>query len=162
MASGATLATFRPQNNEPPSSNPATLDLRNYQVCLDFDASTDESAIFSGVLSRAYDGGGLTITCWCMMTSATTGDVIMQAAIERRNTDADSDSFSAAQSSTATTVNGTSGIPFAVTIAFTDGAQMDSLAAGEAFRLKINRDADNGSDTATGDLELIAVEVKET
>lgn len=39
---------------------------------------------------------------------------------------------------------------------------MDSLAAGEAFRLKVTRDADNASDTMAGDAELIGVEIKET
>ena len=49
-------------------------------------------------------------------------------------------------------------------IAFTDGAQMDSLSAGEAFRLKLRRDADgtSGTDDVTTDAELLLVEVKET
>jgi hypothetical protein len=162
MASGDTLVVFTPFGNEQPGANGATLDVRNNQPVLDFDAGTDEYAVFSGILPRSYAGSGLTVTLWCMMTSATSNNVIMQAAIERRNTDADSDSFAAAQSSAATAVNGTSGIPFAVTIAFTAGAQMDSLAAGEPFRIKVNRDADNGSDNAAGDLELLAVEIKET
>ena len=48
--------------------------------------------------------------------------------------------------------------------AFTDGAQMDSLSAGEAFRLKLRRDADgtSGTDDVTTDAELLLVEVKET
>jgi hypothetical protein len=39
---------------------------------------------------------------------------------------------------------------------------MDSLAAGESFRLRIYRDADNGSDTMTNDAELLRIEVRET
>ena len=39
---------------------------------------------------------------------------------------------------------------------------MDSLAVGESFRIKITRDADNGSDTMAGDAQLFAVKVKET
>jgi hypothetical protein len=57
---------------------------------------------------------------------------------------------------------GTSGYVTIASIAFTDGAQMDSVAAGEGFRLSVIRDADNGSDTMTGDAELWAVEIKET
>lgn len=162
MASGATLLTFTPLNNEPPTSNPATIDLRNAQVVLDFDGTTNEAARFSFILPRAYDGGGLTVTLWCMATSATTGDVIFTAAIERRNTDMDSDSFASAQTSAATTVNGTSGIPFAVTVAFTNGAQMDSLAAGEPGRIEIIRNAASGSDTVASDIELLSVEIRET
>jgi hypothetical protein len=37
---------------------------------------------------------------------------------------------------------------------------MDSLAAGEAFRLRVTRDA--ASDTATGDAELLAVVLRES
>ena len=37
---------------------------------------------------------------------------------------------------------------------------MDSVAVGEAFRLKITRDA--ASDDATGDAEILAVEIRET
>jgi hypothetical protein len=45
-------------------------------------------------------------------------------------------------------------------VAITNGANMDSVAVGEAFRLRIRRDVTN--DTAAGDAELLAVEVKET
>ena len=49
-------------------------------------------------------------------------------------------------------------------IAFTDGAQMDSMAVGEKFRLKISRDADSTNDTddMAGDAELHMVEIRET
>ena len=47
-------------------------------------------------------------------------------------------------------------------IAFADGAEMDSVAAGNAFRVQITRDANNAADTATGDAELVAVHIKET
>ncbi|NIQ10453.1 MAG: hypothetical protein GWO10_16275, partial [candidate division Zixibacteria bacterium] len=47
-----------------------------------------------------------------------------------------------------------------VNVTFTDGADMDSIAVGEGFRMKITRDATN--DTATGDAELRFVEIKET
>lgn len=58
-----------------------------------------------------------------------------------------------------TVVPGTSGLVDVVSVAFTAGADMDSVAAGESFRLKVTRDA--ASDTATGDAELIKVELRE-
>lgn len=164
MASGNTLLIFAAQDNEPPSANYATLDSRNQHLVLDFDASTDEFAVFSGIMPRNYAGGGVTVYLHYAMSSATSGDVVLTGAFERigaGSQDIDSDGFASAQSVTST-VDGTSGNVKIPTIAFTNGAQMDSVAAGESFRLKISRDADNGSDTATGDLELVAVEIKET
>jgi hypothetical protein len=164
MASGNTLVVFGPNDNEPPSSNYATLDTRNLHPILDFDAATDESAVFSAVLPRHYGGGGITITLVWAATIATSGDVVWNTAIERMEaggTDIDADSFATANAATATT-NATSGALTYTTIAHTSGAQMDSLAAGEAFRLKVTRDADNGSDTMTGDAELVAIEIRET
>ena len=130
---------------------------------MDFDDSTDESAIFSGELTD-YAGGGLTVTIKWAATTATSGNVVLDASIERNDDaglDADSDSFAAVNSVTDAT-SGTSGVYKYSTITFTDGADMDSAAAGEAFRIKITRDADNGSDTVSGDIELYWLTVEET
>ena len=163
MATTDTLLTFNPADNVPPSSAYATFDTRNGHLVLDFDAATDEAAVFAGVLPKTYAGGGLTIRIHTTATSATSGDFILTAAIERMDTglDLDADSFATAQTATSTT-SGTSGAITVTTITMTSGAQMDSLVAGEAFRLKITRDADAGGDTMTGDLELHRVEVRET
>lgn len=154
MASGDLLAVWTPQANEAPASSPATFDTRNNIPVLDFDAATDEYAVFSATMPPNYDGGGVSVKIRWAATSATSGDTIWQAAFEEMTTDMDSDSFAAAQSSAASTANGTSGIHTDATIAFTDGAQMDSVGAGDDFRLKVNRDANNGSDTMTGDAEV--------
>lgn len=89
---------------------------------------------------------------------------IAQADIERGNTDIDADSFTGTFQGGDGAANGTSGITTDVSIAFTSGAQMDSLAAGERFRLKIRRDADgtSGTDDIATDAELFAVHIKET
>lgn len=164
MASGNSLVAFNPYNNEPPSAAFATINIRNNHPVLDFDAATDEDAIFTSVLPRNYSGGGLTVLLiWCA-ASATSGDCVWNAAIERDDDgglDIDADSFAAAQAVTST-APGTSGVLKYSSITFTSGAQMDSLAAGEAFRIKITRDANNGSDTMTGDAQLVAVEIRET
>lgn len=163
MGSGDTLLIFSAQHNEPPSSNYATIDTRNEHLLLDFDASTDEAGVFSGVLPQNYGGGGVTVYLHYAMSSATSGNVDWDAAFERigdQQLDIDSDSFASVQSVDNTTVPGTSGNVDVVSIAFTNGAQMDSVAAGEAFRLKVTRDASN--DTAAGDAELIKVEIRET
>lgn len=164
MASGDQLDVFTPLGYEPASSNYATLDTRNQHPVLDFDASTDESAVWSSVLPANYDGGGVTVKLHYAMTSATSGDVVLTAAFERIGSgsqDTDSDGFATAKSVTST-VDGTSGNVKVATITFTNGAEMDSVAASEEYRIKITRDADNGSDTATGDLELRKVSIEET
>jgi hypothetical protein len=163
MASGDTLLIFTPLHNEPPATNPATLDTRNQHPVLDFDAATNEDAVFSAVMPRSYAGGGLTVYIHYAMSSAVADDVDWDVAFERigdQQLDIDADSFAAVQSVDNTTVPGTSGLVDIVSVAFTDGAQMDSVAVGEGFRMKATRDA--ASDTATGDAELLFVEVKET
>ena len=164
MASGDTLLIFHPHDNEPPSANYATLDLRNGHPVLDFDDSTDEAAVFSGILPSHYDGGGITVKPHYAMTSAVADDVVLTSAFERigdGQQDIDADGFATANSTTKT-VPATSGHVDIASIAHANGAEIDSLAVGEAFRLKISRDANAAGDTATGDLELVAVELVET
>lgn len=164
MASGDTLVVFGPLSNEPAVTTFATVDSRNGHVVLDFDAATDETAIFSAVLPRNYAGGGLTCSLRWAATSATSGNVVWTTEIERIDDgvlDIDADSF-AATSSVTDAASGTSGVTKYSTTTHTSGAQMDSLAAGEMFRLRVTRVGSNGSDTMTGDAELLAVEIKET
>jgi hypothetical protein len=59
-------------------------------------------------------------------------------------------------------VPGTDGFEKTTTINFTNGAQIDSLVAGERFRLKVTRDAANGSDTAAANAEISKIVIKDT
>jgi hypothetical protein len=163
LSSGNTLLVFKPQDNEPPSSNYATLDLRNGHLVLDFDTTTQEAAYFKGILPRHYAGGGITVYLHWAATSATTGTIGWDVAFERISNsqqDVDSDGFATAQTVTAATVPGTSGHVDITNVAVTNGANIDSIAVGELFRLRVRRDVAN--DTAAGDAELFAVELKET
>ena len=161
MASGDTLLVFSALNNIPPASNFATIDLRNVHPVLDFDDSTSESAVFSAVMPRSYGGGGLTVYIH-YSAIAVTGDVDWDVSFERigdQQQDVDVDGFAAVNSVDGTIVPGTSGFVDIVSVTFTDGADMDSVAVGESFRLKIARDI---ADTAVGDIELHKIEIKET
>ena len=162
MASGDSLLVFTPQANQPPVSNFATIDLRNNHLVLDFDGGTNESAVFSAVMPRHYGAGGLTVYIhWA--SSDTTGNVDWDVSFERigdQQQDIDTDGFAAVNSVDNTTVPGTSGLVDIVNVIFTDGVDMDSIAVGESFRMKLTRDA--VSDTATGDTQLISIEIKET
>jgi len=164
MASGNTLCVFTPQCNQPPATVYATLTTRNNHLLLAFDDAADEYAYFPGVLPRHYGGGGVTVTIIWLAASATSGEVVWAVAWERHQDDAldmDADSFAADQTVTATCASAT-GEPAYDTIAFTNGAEMDSLAVGESFRLRIYRDANNADDDMAGDAQLLRIEVRET
>jgi len=163
MASGDELVIFGVSDYKYPATNFATYDTRNNHDRLDFDASVNESVIFGGVLSSVYAGGGLTVELTLCATTAVTGDMVFNVSIERKNNalDRDADSFATAQVATGTT-SATSGAAVTLTATFTSGAQMDGLLAGESFRIKVERDAVNVSDTMAGDAELETVVVKET
>ena len=162
MASGDSLILWAPQANEPPAWNYATPDTRNKHPVLDFALA--EAGVFSGVLPRHYNGGGITAYLHYAMSSAVADDIKLETQIERigdGQQDLDTDGFAAAQDTGDVTVPGTSGHVDVASSSHTEGAQMDNLAAGEGFRLKIKRVAVSGTD-ATGDLELRFVEIRES
>ena len=154
-----TLARFTPRENQPPATAFATLDTRNSIAVLDFDAATDESAIFSGVIpDYANLASGLNIRLAWMATTATSGNVRWRVALERGNTDLDADSFDTAAEGNGA-ANATSGTPTTTSITLTT---IDSIAVGEPYRIRISRvGSDATNDTMTGDAELIAVEVQQ-
>lgn len=165
MASGDTLLQFLPANGEPPAPPFATFDTRNAHPVIDFDAGTQEYIIFTAVMPQHYGAGGITAHVHWAATDSTTGDVIWSIEFERigdQSQDLDADGWAAANLSAATAAPGTLGHVDDVTITFTDGADMDSVAAGDLFRIRVSRDATNGSDTMTGDAELLMVELQET
>ena len=152
-----TYTVFTPNQNQPPATDFATLDTRNSILVLDFDDGDTESAIFVGVIPEAASlGSGLKIRLHWAATDATSGDCVWDVSLERMNTDIDSDSFDTIASATAA-ANGTSGILTVTEITLTT---IDSVTAGDGYRLKVTRDATNGSDTMSGDAELVVVEVR--
>ena len=153
-----TYATFTATDNQPPATAFATYDTRSSIAVLDFDAATDENAVFVGIMPEAASlGSGLIVRLHWMATSATSGNVRWGVQFERSNTDLDSDSFDTAVEATAA-ANGTSGILTTTAITVTT---IDGITAGDVFRLKVYRNADDATnDTMTGDAELVAVEVR--
>lgn len=165
MASGDTLQTFMADDGRAALASGATWDSRNNRSCWDFDATTGESVIFTGVLPRNYAGGGITVYVHWAATAATSGTGGWLVAFERVGAgqqDLDLDGFAADQTVTAATVPSGAGADDTkiTNVAVSNGANMDSIAVGEMFRLRVTRDVAN--DTAAGDLELYAVELKET
>lgn len=155
-----TLARFNAASNQPPGSAYATFNTRNAIAVLEFDASTDENAVFLSTMPEAalFTTGITAIIRWTAAT-ATSGDCVWTVAFERMNTDIDSDSFATGVSGT-TTTNGTSGVPNSTSINFSS-SEIDGVTAGDPFRIKVTRDADAGGDTMTGDAQILAIELRQ-
>lgn len=173
MASGDSLCVWRALDNEPPDADYATLDTilstsadepDDVIPVLDFDpGATQEYASFSAVMPNHYSAGGFTLKIF-WTSEATTGDVKWDAAFKAH---ADSSSITgetyAAVNTVTTTTDGTARDTNESTITFTDGADSDSVAKNEYFRLTITRDSADAGDTMnSNDAELIAVYLTET
>lgn len=165
MATGNALTEFTPGQVELPASAAAAWGTRNAQPHLAFDASVagGESAVFSGVMPAHYGGGGINVILMWRATSATTGNVRWQVAVERQNDeglDTDADSFATAIEATAA-APGTSGMLQYTTVALSN-SEIDGLLVNERFRLKVTRESDDATnDTMTGDAELVHVYIRE-
>lgn len=163
MASGDLLAAFSPLNYEPPASLYALLSVRNQHPTLVFDSATQWTAVWTCPrMPTNYAGGNLVVAVlWSAVP--TTGNVGFGSTFERvlaGTLDIDADNWATEQIITATTVSGTSGISLLTTVTHTAGATgTSSVAAGDAFRLRIRRDV--ATDTAAGNAEVLAVSVKE-
>jgi hypothetical protein len=154
-----TIATFTWVESQPPATAFATLDTRNSIAVLDFDdGATNEATTFVGIIPEGADlSNGILCRIHWAATTATSGDVRWGVQFERAGTDLDADSYDTAALATGT-ANGTSGIETITEITCTT---IDSLTAGDRYRLRVYRDsADTATDTMTGDAELIAVELR--
>jgi hypothetical protein len=167
MSSGDSLLLFTPAMAEFPSSNYPTFDTRNTVLVLDFDDSTTETCYFRGFMPRVYSGGGLTVTLgWAFTSSGTPGTdtcdwEIAFASVGDDSDDIDTKTFATANTGIATSASADGEVDYYTGITFTDGADMDSVAAGEYFWMSVARDATGGT-ASPGDAELVFIEIKET
>jgi hypothetical protein len=173
MASGNTLFTIFPQNSQPPATLYATLDViagastpAESILVLDFDDTTQEYADFHCFMPANYSGGGITLTIVFSAAEAATDVVAWQAAFRRVADDAedlDTTAHTYDYNEVVATAPSAVGEVAYDDIAFTNGADMDSVAAGEYFILRVTRDPTPSSGTdVTGDASLHAIHVKET
>lgn len=129
-----------------------------------FDAGTAENLDFYGQMSNSYGGGGITVQIKWSSVDQTSGNCVWKAAFRRVADDAEDLDVSQTydfNSTTATTANVAGEVKYS-TITFTNGADMDSVVAGDMFILRIQRDAANASDTLTNDAQLHYVMIQET
>lgn len=151
----------------PPASNHAdkgVLSIQN-RIFIAFDASTVE-AMYSKALKmpEAYTGNGtLKADIFYIAASATSGkfdfEICVEAITPLDATDLDaSNSFDSINSQNKT-VPGTAGYMDSMTVTLTN---KDSVAAGDLFRIKLERDADDATDdTAAGDARVLNVVIYE-
>jgi hypothetical protein len=155
-----TYAVFTPLNGVPPATAYPTISTTaNFIIVYDFDAATDETVYFIGIMPEAASlGSGLKIRLHWFSSTTTTGTCRWGVQLERQNTSTASSSFDTAATA-GTTVNASVSVPVVTEITIT---AIDGIVAGDPFRLAVYRDADgtSGTDDMTGDARLISVEVR--
>lgn len=161
LIASATLPDGSGTINNPPeivrevSSGQTTNTPKATRTFAKFDASTDEHLCWNFEMPSDYSSGGTLTLIWKAAT-ATSGDVIWKAGIAptiNSSTDDDAVAFTAADLSSASTAPGTQGQSVAPTITLT----MTNVTANRNVTIFVGRDADNASDTMTGDAILMAV-----
>jgi hypothetical protein len=131
---------------------------------LAYDAAADETAYWT---RRSPQGmtTPLTIILSLKMDTANANAVGFQVSIEAVTAgdtlDMDaSTSFDTVNNSTSTTVPGTAGYSFEISITLTNN---DGIQPGDYYRVAINRDGDGSAitDSATGDAHLLGWEIRD-
>ena len=123
---------------------------------LSFDAAADEAAFWQFIATN-YGSGNLTLEIYWYADTASTGNVIFDAQIAAITPDTDSqdietDALATVQSVTDSHLGTTGQRLHKATITISN---LDSLASGDYVALRLNRDADNASDTMTGDAIVV-------
>lgn len=172
MASGDSLAWFGARDGIPPAATYAQQDVlagasspAESTPVLAFDATTIEYMDFRGKMPQNYAGGGVTLVV-CSGAATTTGGIVWRAAFRSIEDDAeDLDTTVHSYDYNSVTVSSLPSVQGEVTydnITFTNGADMDSVGAGDEFILRLQRKTDDAGDTAAADGYIHGVEIRET
>jgi hypothetical protein len=158
----ATRAVLTPLSAEFPSTNFPQLTMINQRPVLAYDATTSETAYWSGVIPQGWTGTVTAVISYCM-ASATTGGVAFSVGVEAVTTadalDLDATtSFDTVNTGTDAAVPGTAGYMEQISITLTN---LDSAAAADYVRFSVARAVADAADTATGDAQLVMVEIRD-
>lgn len=156
LALGKTFATFRATDAYASTISGARTGVLNATKVLLFDAVADNSTNFIGIVPSGIclQSGIIAKVYWAAGNND--GNVIWGASFEKCNTSILSDSFSSVTSAT-TTTNPSVFIPSVTNLNCTN---IDGVAGGDLFRVRVMRDADNVGDTMTGDAALLMLELQ--
>jgi len=160
MASGDSLLVFDSLSNRPPPASYASVDLRNGFVVLDFDDTSNETAIYLTTLPSQFSGGQFVAVVTWTSTTATTGNAKLLLETTRIANGVNLDSLPAADASINLTVaapTSSGDLVMSQTLSWSSG----SAAAGDLLLVKVTRLASDVADTLVGDVELVSLEIRE-
>lgn len=163
----ASRGLFTANDAQFPSTNSPqmlTVHSTEQRLRLAYDASTDEAAAWDWVVPQGITGT-ITAIIKGAMASATSGAIGLQVSVEAITAgdavDTDSStSYDTVNNSASTTVPGTAGYEFEISITL---SSVDSWATGDSARIKLNRDADGSAitDSAAGDFYFRSLEIRD-
>lgn len=160
----ASRFVFKPGNADPgPSTNRAaytTVHTTEMREVAAFDPTTQEAMIWSVVAPQGWTGTPHLFIQWFSAgTTNTVGWLVsVEAITPTDSTDLDSaTSYDTANTGTAVTVPGTAGFMVVMDVTLTNH---DSSAAGDALRIKVERDVTN--DTSASDAFLYTAELRDS
>lgn len=171
MASGDTLLILSPLDDVPPATIYATLDwmvgtstpVENIPV-LDFDDTTVEYADFYCLMPANYASGGVTVTFFWSAAAATNNGAwaaaFRRVADDAEDLDTTAQTYDYNQTADLTPASAVGEVAYD-TLAFTDGADMDSVVADDYFIFRVKRPAPSGT-KITGDCSIHMIMIKET
>jgi hypothetical protein len=159
----ATRFDLSPLSAQFPTTNYPALMPNNNRMVLAYDATAQETAYWETVAPQGISGAWSAILTY-RMASAASGGIAFEIAVEAVTSgdavDFDvSNSFDTVNTGTDATVPGTAGYMKQFTITLTN---MDSIAAGDRLRISVARAVANAADTATGDCNLVGVEIRDS
>lgn len=165
MANGDPLAIFSAQHHEPASlsTQAPQLAVIGSRLTLAYDPSVEELAHFRSYLSTAYAGGGIRADIWWLSTTTSTQLGIWGMAVERSQ-EAVSDLATDNYDTEKTLQSPAPGVANALRKAsfpFTT-TEIDSVAAGEPFRIRLARKATSTGDELTVDAHFYQMYLVET
>jgi len=153
-----TYAVFTALDNQPPAADFATFDTANSIAVLSYSATATNRAIFVGKMPEAaITSSGLKVYLHWRSGGATSGNAVWNVEFEdSTGHDLDADGWDTATASTAA-ASATDGTMAVTEVTCTT---IDSIVAGDAFRLRVSRLGADGSDTLAVNSQLVLVEVR--
>lgn len=160
MASGDSLLALDALSNRPPETDFAALQVRGGFVILQFDDSVDEGAQFHAAVPSHYDGGDLEGLITWTSASATSGSCKLRVELTRVTAGSNLDSLPAVGGSAEITESSPTTSGELVQSSF-GPVSVSGLSSGDLLVVGVTRLATDVADTLTGDVELLAVEIRE-